>query len=93
MLDIKSIVEVTVTTHNEMCLVSSRHICDWCDKHSAFSIMTSEYPNILCNILPTQIFIVEYYYTIITIVVIINTDFAMDGFSTKVNTAKGNEEL
>ena len=55
--------------------------------------MTSEYPNILCNVLPTQIFIVEYYYTIITIVVIINTDFAMDGFSTKVNTAKGNEEL
>jgi len=54
--------------------------------------MTSEYPNILCNVLPTQIFIVEYYYTIITIV-IINTDFAMDGFSTQVNIAKGNEEL
>ena len=63
------------------------------EKHSALSIhMTSEYPNILCNVRRAQIFIVDYCYTIIIIVVVINTDFAMamDRFS---YAAKGKEEL
>ena len=93
MLDIKSF-EVTVTTHSSaMCLVSGRHICDWWEERSALSInMTSEYPNILCNVRRAQIFIVDYCYTIIIIVVVINTDFAMDmdRFS---YAAKGKEEL
>ena len=91
MLDIKCFVRVTVTTHSRaMCLVSSRHICDWWEEHSALCIMTSEYPNILCNVRRAQIFIVDYCYTIIIIVVVINTDFAMDRFS---YAAKDKEEL
>ena len=52
------------------------------------------YPNILCNVRRAQIFIVDYCYTIIIIVVVINTDFAMDGFSMHIdqhNTVKGKE--